>query len=79
MRLSPRAGKAYSSTPIGVGLCSISYIELRRIPLPRSWVNKDKKRGAGALRPGPTRGLANLTHTFVPATLESRDARSPPG
>ena len=47
--------------------------------LSRTFMNKDKKRRTGALCPAPNRELANLTHTFVPATLEPRGARSPPG
>jgi hypothetical protein len=42
-------------------------------------VNKAKKRGSRGVVPWSDSGLANLTHTFVPATLEPRGARSPPG
>src|SRR5918997_5856844 len=48
-------------------------------PPSRTFVNRVKKRGSRGVVPRSDSGLANLTHTFVPATLEPRGARSPPG
>jgi hypothetical protein len=42
-------------------------------------MNKDKKSGSRGVVPRSESGLANLTHTFVPPTLEPRGALSPPG